>query len=68
MIGVPRYLIVALAALFSTYHVVLALYSLTRGFASDPAPVFVAMGLYALATVVTLAPGRSAAVPLWAAA
>lgn len=76
MIGVPRYLIVALAALFSTYHVVLAFYSLTGNFvagaapvfASHAAPVIVAIGLYALATVVALAPGRSAALPLWAAA
>lgn len=68
MIGVPRYLIVALAALFSAYHVVLAAYALPQGFARDEGPVIAAIALYAVATLAVLVPGRSAAIPLWSAA
>ena len=59
----PRYLIVAMAALFSTYHVLLGLYDLGR--VSSPAPVLVAMVLYAAATVASLLPGRRLRMPLW---
>lgn len=66
-IGVPRALIVALAALFSGYHLLLAGYSLTFDFASDRAPVIVAMVLYALVTVTALWPGRETRMPIWMA-
>ena len=48
-IGVPRALIVALAALFSGYHLLLAAYSLAFPFASERVPVIVAMVLTAIA-------------------
>jgi hypothetical protein len=63
----PRFIIVALAALFSSYHVVLAIYSLGFGFASSPAPVLVGIGLYGVATVVALLPTGSQRMPLWIA-
>jgi hypothetical protein len=63
-IGVPRSLIVTAAALFSAYHLVLATYSL--GIPEQPGPVLVAMGLYAVATAVSLAPG-TLRMPHWMA-
>ncbi len=38
-IGVPRYLIVGMAALFSGYHLVLAAYSLGQPAVRSPLPV-----------------------------
>ena len=67
-IGVPRYLIIGLAALFSSYHLVLALYSLQFGYSSDPAPVIAAMALYAVVTAAALAPTRKTRMPIWLAA
>ncbi len=66
-IGVPRVLIVALAAVFSGYHLLLAAYSLTFPFASDPAAVLGAMALYALVTTAVLWPMREARLPIWLA-
>ena len=51
-IGVPRYLIVGMAGLFSAYHLVLAAYSLTRHVPYSEAPIYLAMGLYCVASVV----------------
>lgn len=65
-IGVPRYLIVGMAALFSTYHLILALY--TIDVPRNPLPVFVAMGLYAIATVISLLPIGPTRMPMWMAA
>lgn len=65
-IGVPRYLIVGMAALFSTYHLILALY--TIDVPRNPIPVFVAMGLYALATIISLLPIGPTRMPVWMAA
>jgi hypothetical protein len=65
-IGVPRYLIVGMAALFSTYHLILALY--TIDVPRNPVPVFVAMGLYAVATVISLLPVGPTRMPVWMAA
>ena len=65
-IGVPRYLIVGMAALFSAYHVVLGLSSLHV--VSMPGPVVAAMGLYAVATTVSLLPSKSIQMPIWMAA
>lgn len=64
-IGVPRLLIVGVAALFSAYHLVLATYTLDQP--RDPVPVVIAMVLYAVATAVSLAaPGLR--MPAWLAA
>ena len=65
-IGVPRYLIVGMAGLFSAYHLVLATY--TIDVPRHPGPVFVAMGLYALASVVSLLPWGPVRMPIWMAA
>ena len=66
-IGVPRYLIIGLAALFSSYHLVLAVYSLPFGYASDPGPVVAAMVLYAIATAAVLFPAKQTRMPVWLA-
>jgi hypothetical protein len=65
-IGVPRYLIVGMAALFSAYHLVLATYTIDIPY--HPEPIFVAMGLYAVATVVSLLPWGPTRMPMWMAA
>jgi hypothetical protein len=65
-IGVPRYLIVGMAALFSAYHLVLAAY--TINVPNHPQPVFVAMGLYAIATIISLLPWGPVRMPIWMAA
>ncbi|WP_181408814.1 hypothetical protein [Schumannella soli] len=61
----PKFVIIALAALFSSYHVVLAAYSLSFPYASDAAPVIVAIVLYAAATLVSLLPTGSQRMPVW---
>jgi len=53
---VPRSLIVTMAAIFSTYHIVLGLY--TIDVPANPLPVLAAMALYAMATTVSLLPGQ----------
>lgn len=65
-IGVPRALIVTMAALFSGYHIVLGLY--TIDVPRNPLPVLLAMALYAGATVISLLPGSGARMPIWMAA
>ena len=65
-IGIPRYLIVGMAALFSLYHVVLALYSL--GMARSVLPIFGAIVIYVAATTVSLLPWGSLRMPIWMAA
>ena len=65
-IGVPRYLIVGMAGLFSAYHLVLASY--TINIPNHPQPVFVAMGLYAVATIISLLPWGPVRMPIWMAA
>lgn len=65
-IGVPRYLIVGMAALFSTYHIILGLY--TIDVPRNPIPVFVAMGLYAIATAISLIFIEPTRMPIWMAA
>ena len=44
-IGAPRFLLVSLAALFSSYHIVLGVYSFQLGFHREVAPVIAAMVL-----------------------
>ena len=65
-IGVPRYLIVGTAAVFSAYVLMLAAYSFESY--RDPnqlGGVFVAMALYAVATVISLLPWGPIRMPLW---
>lgn len=64
-IGVPRALIVTMAAIFSAYHIVLGLY--TIDVPADPLPVLAAMVLYATATTVSLLPGQPERMPTWMA-
>ena len=66
MIGVPRWLLLVLGALFSTYHVVLGVYSLNVPQA--PWPTVVALVLYSIATVASLWPGTKLRMPDWLAA
>ena len=66
-IGVPRYLIVSMAAIFSGYHLVLAFYSLSQGIPFSPYPIYVAMFLYAAASVLSLGPWGPTRMPIWMA-
>lgn len=66
MIAVPRIIVVALAAIFSAYHVVLGLASLS--IPSSTAPVLAAMVLYVVATTLSLIPRRARLMPPWLAA
>ena len=65
-IGVPRYLIVGMAALFSAYHLILANY--TIDIPHHRAPIYIAMALYVVATVVSLLPWGPIRMPIWMAA
>lgn len=68
-IGVPRYLIVGMAALFSSYHIILAIYSLDMiRDPQDPAPIFLAIGIYAVAIPISLSPWGPMRMPVWMAA
>ncbi|MFC5930776.1 hypothetical protein D6T64_13020 [Cryobacterium melibiosiphilum] len=62
MIRHPRALILAVAALFSVYHVLLGVYSLAM--ATDAAPILAAMALYLLATFISLWPTSPTRMPL----
>lgn len=66
MISVPRWLLLVLAALFSTYHVVLGVYSLDTP--TSPWPTVAALALYVVVTVLSLWPVRRARMPDWLAA
>lgn len=65
MITIPRYIIVALAAVFSGYHLLLAVYSLSAAKLMEP--YIVAMILYGIATVLSLWPSKVLRMPLWMA-
>ena len=65
-ITVPRSLIVALAAVFSAYHLVLATVSL--GMPQHKAPYIAAMVIYAAATTMSLWPSKRMRMPVWLAA
>jgi hypothetical protein len=67
-IGVPRYLIVGMAGLFSAYHIVLAIYSLTQHIPFSDDPIFLAMALYGGASIVSLVPFGPTRMPIWMAA
>jgi hypothetical protein len=66
MISMPRVLLVGLAAIFSAYHVVLALNAI--GAPASPWPSVVALALYGAATALSLAPSRSLRMPAGIAA
>lgn len=66
MISSPRFLVIGLAAVFSAYHLVLALSSI--GVPHEPGPVVVAMLLYAVVTVISLWVPDSKPMPNWNAA
>lgn len=63
MITVRRFIIVMLAAVFSGYHVLLAMYSLPA--VNDPVPYIAAMVLYAAATVMSLWRSKTLHMPVW---
>ena len=65
MISLPRIPVLALGAMFSAYHLVLAAFDL--GTPARIGPVLAAMGLYAVATVVSLWPKSPVAMPYWLA-
>ncbi|MFU8945597.1 hypothetical protein ACLRGF_02590 [Mycetocola zhadangensis] len=66
MISLNRWAMLALAAAFSLYHVVRGI--MTLGQADSPWPSLAAMGLYLLATVLSLWPTSPTAMPGWLAA
>jgi hypothetical protein len=66
-IGVPRYLIVGMAGLFSAYHLVLATYSLTQHIPHSDGPIFLAMALYGVASIMSLVPLGPTRMPVWMA-
>ncbi len=66
MIAVPRWLLLALGALFSLYHVILGVYSLDVP--RSPWPTVVALVLYSVATIASLLPTKLTRMPDWLAA
>ncbi|MBT2500338.1 hypothetical protein J7E25_14680 [Agromyces sp. ISL-38] len=66
MISVPRWLLLVLGAMFSTYHVVLGAYSLD--IPNSPWPTVAALLLYSIATVLSLWPAQRLRMPDWLAA
>jgi len=69
-VSVPRPLIIVVAALFSSYLIVLAIYSVLPPFdyAESTGPVWAAIAIYALATIVLLVPDKKPRMPIWVAA
>jgi len=63
MITIPRILVLGLAAVVSAYHVILAMCSI--GQAVSAVPIFIAMGLYATATVASLWPSSPTQMAVW---
>ncbi|PFG31926.1 hypothetical protein [Paramicrobacterium agarici] len=66
MNSIPRSTLITLAAVFSAYHVARGL--LTLGTATHAAPIIVALAVYAVVTVLVLAPFGGRGMPTWAAA
>jgi hypothetical protein len=67
-IGVPRLLVVGLAAVFSSFHILLAIYAFSGGYALSIAPIIVALALYAVTTLLVLLPDKRPQMPIWMAA
>lgn len=65
IIGVPRYLLTSIAAVFLLFIASLGVYSIATP--SNPAMVLVGLVLYSLAAVVSLLPVRTTRMPLWRA-
>ena len=65
-LAVPRYLLAGVAALFSAFHIVLAIYSI--GAARDAGPILAAIAVYAAATTASLLPFGPRRMPIWLAA
>ncbi|HEV7957469.1 MAG: hypothetical protein JWL94_1996 [Microbacteriaceae bacterium] len=66
IIAIPRSLIVALAALFSAYHLVLAAVSIDVPVRTGP--YIGAMAIYAVATIASLWPSKRSRMEIWLAA
>ncbi|RIJ57606.1 hypothetical protein [Clavibacter phaseoli] len=66
MIVVPRSIVLGLAALFSAYHMVLALVAIAAP--ADPAVTLLAVALYLAATLMSLWPTSPTVMPIWLAA
>ncbi|MFM9920701.1 hypothetical protein [Lacisediminihabitans sp. H27-G8] len=66
IVSVPRLLIISLAAIFSAYHLVLAVVSIDVP--HQKAPYIAAMVLYGLATLLSLLLSRTQRMPTWVAA
>ena len=67
-VRVPRPLIVLVGALFSSYLLVLAAYSLPFGFSDPVETVYVGMAIFAIAMTAVLIPSRQPRMPIWLAA
>ena len=65
-IGVPRYMFIGIAALFSAYHILLALFTIDQP--RNPIPVIVAMIVYGVATAISLLPFGPVRMPVLMAA
>lgn len=65
IIAVPRYVIIALAAVFSAYHLVLATVSIAVP--QPKGPYIAAMVLFGVATIVSLWPSKRPRMPVWMA-
>lgn len=61
-----RYLLTGVAALFSAFHIALAIYSIDV--AGEPGPIVTAIVLYAVATTLSLLPFGPQRMPIWLAA
>lgn len=66
MIAVPRWLLLVLGAMFSSYHVVLGIYSIQVP--RTPWPTVAALALYVIATTLALWPAQRVRMPDWLAA
>jgi len=65
-VGIPRWVVAGLAALFSTYVVGLGVYAFDK--VTSPWPVMIGMALFASAVVLSLIPSRQVRMPIWLAA
>jgi hypothetical protein len=65
VIPISRFVRVGLGAGFSAYHVVLAIYSIAVP--TNPAPVVVALVLFAVVSTATLWPSKRSPMPMWLA-
>lgn len=65
-IGVPRWIIVGLAALFSAYVLVLGIYTIDVPI--SPYPAIAGMALFGVVVAITLSPSRRSQMPVWMAA